>query len=578
MNLFRKLIIVFAVAMTTAGIVSPSVNGSRPEGRESALTRELPELRDITLGGELGARYQAATCNLLTRPERYSLQAFRCNAWAVFDPVWRFWPWPGDLIGRYLSNLHVAEALGWTPARALRADILKSVLPLQQKRGNFGAAEPDVKNVEVISGNAFALRGLMDAYEDSGDPKALAAARRLAEFFEASYDYYKDRGPDGAVHEFYGHCADGLVRLHVLGGDAKALDLAQRIGARVGLTRHTHHSLSMCRGIIDLYQVTRNPQFLKRVEAYLSWVRSNRIVTGGVPEEMPKSYEDEGCAEADYVLVNLMMFAATGEDAYLDEAENSLVNHFFMNQFHTGGFGHRLYDWEIIGGNGWQGWDGKYGSENPGCCSLWGQWGLGNVGRFIATTSAGAVEINLYPAARVSLPALGIRLAMESDFPRMRRAILTVDTSRPAAIEIRLRVPRWAETMAVDVNGADVDARRENGRLCIRRVWHAGDVVGIQFKSGLRLVRWPKADSSLAAVFDGPLCLGLSSADGDVDGGFKLLLGADGRLEPGPDGRPQLVGSQGLALAMLRPIAEEWQSPELSNPHRVRVLFGLLER
>ena len=301
-------------------------------------------------------------------------------------------------------------------------------------------------------------------------------------------------------------------------------------------------------------------------------------MTGGVPEEMPKSYEDEGCAEADYVLVNLMMFAATDEDAYLDEAENTLVNHFFMNQFHTGGFGHRLYDWEIIGGNGWQGWDGKYGSENPGCCSLWGQWGLGNVGRFIATASAGSLEVNLYPTSRVSLPAMGIRLAIESDFPRLRQAVLTVDTSRPEAVELRLRVPPWTETIAVDVNGADVPVRRENSRLCIRRVWHAGDVVRIQFKSGLRLVRWPKADSPLAAVFDGPLCLGLSSADGDVDGGLKLLLGADGRLVPGPDGRPQLVGSQGPALAVLRPIAEEWQSPELSNPHRVRILFGLLER
>jgi len=173
---------------------------------------------------------------------------------------------------------------------------------------------------------------------------------------------------------------------------------------------------------------------------------------------------------------------------------------------------------------------------------------------------------------------VGLRLTIESDFPRLRQAVLTVDTSRPDPVELRLRVPSWAESIVVDVNGTTVPPRHEKNRLVIRRVWRAGDVVRVQFKSGLRLVRWPKADSPLAAVFDGPLCLGLSSADGDVDGGYKLLLGADGRLLPGPDGRPQLVASQGLAPAVLRPIAEEWQSPELLNPRRIRVLFGMLLR
>jgi len=326
---------------------------------------------------------------------------------------------------------------------------------------------------------------------------------------------------------------------------------------------------------LDLYRLTGNEEYLRRTLDYLEWVRANRIVTGGVPEEMPKSYEDEGCALADYVLVNLMTFGATGKDAYLDEAENTLVNHFFMNQFHTGGFGHRLYGAEIVGGKGWQGWKGKFGSENPGCCSLWGQWALGNVGQYIFTRQGHAVEVNLYPTAEASFPSLGLTLRQESDFPRMRQAALTVYTTSRQPLELRLRVPRWAEEMTVDVNGAKVPARPVDGRLILRRTWRTGDRLRLQFKSSMRLVRWPQADSPTAAVFDGPLCLGLSNADGDVDAGLKVVATADGKLAPGADGRPSFVGEKGTVPVRLRPIADDWLSPEVLNPHRIRVLFGV---
>ena len=74
---------------------------------------------------------------------------------------------------------------------------------------------------------------------------------------------------------------------------------------------------------------------------------------------MPQSPQDEGCGLADWIVVNLMMYQATGEERYLDDAEHTLVNHFFANQFHTGGFGHRSFSQEIIGGKNWQGWEGS---------------------------------------------------------------------------------------------------------------------------------------------------------------------------------------------------------------------------
>jgi DUF1680 family protein len=142
-------------------------------------------------------------------------------------------------------------------------------------------------------------------------------------------------------------------------------------------------------------------------------------------------------------------------------------------------------------------------------------------------------------------------------------------------LELRLRVPRWCEGLAVNVNGRAVNPRAADGRLVLRRTWRAGDEVRLRFRSSLRLVRWPVSDSPAAAIFDGPLCLGLCNEDGDVDAPLKVVTAADDRPARDADGRLSFIGEHRPVALRLRPIGEDWQSPAVDNPHRLRVLFGV---
>jgi hypothetical protein len=568
--------------------------GSAARGTATT-TRRVASFAQVILKGEFGARFNAAMANLLTRQDRYSLASYVSNASGI--PGAALWPdWPGDQLGRMFSVMHVGEGYGWTPARSLRKSVGDAALPLQSRLGNFGQETPyESKDLRIISGNAFALRGLMDAYEDSGDLRYLEAARRLGRYDEAAFGTWKDNGK-GMLHEFYGHVIDGLVRLYELGGDTWALDLAKEAAGRTGRTSHTHHSLSMYRGVIDLYRATGDRSLLDRAEDYLRWCRENRIASGGLPEGMPSSEEDEGCALADYIVVNLMMFQATGKGVYVEDAERTLINHFFMNQFHTGGFGHRQYGTTVIGGKKWQGWGGKFGSENPGCCSMWGAWALGQIGRYIVTQDGdggggdrggGAIEVNLYPCAAVELPESGARVEIESDFPRMGRASVTVHCDQPMRRAIRFRVPAWAEGTAVKLNGTPLSGPPEagrpeesgrSGRLVLDREWRSGDRVEFVFGGSLRLVGWPGAESDAGAVFDGPLCLAISSADADVDACDHVLVSSDGKLALSSDGKPQAADAKGAVVTSFRPIAEDWLSPDVKDPHRLRILFKKQKR
>ncbi|MBN2217388.1 MAG: glycoside hydrolase family 127 protein [Pirellulales bacterium] len=527
---------------------------------------------NVQLRGEWGTRYQAAVCNLLCRTDRYTFDSFKANALGREGALW--WDWPGDQFGRWFSVLQMADGYGWNQAGWHRAAVADVILPLQKNDGHFGPPEVlESDDARIPSGNAFGLAGLMDAYRDTGETRYLDAARRSARYFQTIAPQWETKGKDRVLHEFYGHCLDGLVALHESGNEPWALDLAKRLGVHAGRATHTHHALSMCRGLVDLARATGRREYRDRAEDYLDWCRENQLVTGGLPEMMPQSQQDEGCALADWIVVNLKMFETTGEDRYLDDAEHMLVNHFFMNQFHTGGFGHLGFDQKIVGGKAWQGWEGRFGSENPGCCSLWGMWALGQAGRYIVTQKADTIHVNLYPEAQIVLPDHHAQLRIDGDFPRMRRATITLRCDRPETFALALRVPRWADRVRVECDGQTLEKTPADGRVVLRRQWAGTTAVSVAFDSGPRVVAWPAAKPLGVAVFDGPLCLGLSSAAADVDLPWFVRVDKDSRPELDAKGRPVAVDPSSGRVEPLRPIGDDWLAPDAKEPRRFRVLF-----
>ena len=161
----------------------------------------------------------------------------------------------------------------------------------------------------------------------------------------------------------------------------------------------------------------------------------------------------------------------TGEERCLDDAEHTLVNHFFMNQFHTGGFGHRTFSQDIVGGKLWQGWDGQFGSENPGCCSFWGQWALGQLSRYLVTRSDDTVSVNLYGEAEISLPDRGLSMSISGDFPRMTKARIRIECEKPQSFTLALRIPPWTRSMKVKCDGSrGANAKRRTARADLARM------------------------------------------------------------------------------------------------------------
>jgi DUF1680 family protein len=189
-----------------------------------------------------------------------------------------------------------------------------------------------------------------------------------------------------------------MVGLARVTKDQRYLEEAQRIaGLAATVTNfdgiHSHGRLCTARGFADLYALTGERRWRDAAERdWRIFADRHLLPTGGVKEMLEtKCVRDEGCAEADWLRLNLSLWRLTGEGRYLDAAERSLKNHFIYQQFPNGGSGHRLL--HQVGGqpvafNG-------LSEEAWWCCGEHWARAMADVARTAVTSSPRGLFINL---------------------------------------------------------------------------------------------------------------------------------------------------------------------------------------
>ena len=145
---------------------------------------------------------------------------------------------------------------------------------------------------------------------------------------------------------------EGIAEFYAITGDERYVKLAKAI-AEAGFptfeNAHSHASLTILRAILKMGYLSGDKWFLDIVRPYREKVLKAQCADGSISEAFPRSYRNEGCSTADWIMVNLRYWALTGDETALDVAENSMLNGLFFNQFITGGFGHRNYRPDFTG-------------------------------------------------------------------------------------------------------------------------------------------------------------------------------------------------------------------------------------
>ena len=395
-------------------------------------------------------------------------------------PGRRYTEYSGDISGRWIGAAAFLAPLYPKPFAAFPA-IMARISGYQKPDGHFGADQqlPAIdpkRDTPILWGNGRLLIGLVEVYQRTGDRKALTAAQKLGDYFIATdpvYNKIENLGVGGAYSEgfvtCYFSCIEGLVALGCVTKDNRYVDEGKRI-ADLALTIksfdgiHCHGRLTAVRAFADLYAATGDPHWRQAAERdWQTFMERYRLPTGGLKELLDRNcIRDEGCAQSDWLRLNLSLWRLTGRGRYLDEAERCLKGHFIFNQFPNGGAGHRnlhQIDGQPVAFD-------RGGEEAWWCCSEhWARAGV-DLARFAVTSTERGPCINLAIDCQGTITGPGGKWKVTL---RETEDGLHITLQSPGATKATVRIhrPAWAREAARIETPKSLSLR--NQRCLVRR-------------------------------------------------------------------------------------------------------------
>jgi hypothetical protein len=462
------------------------------------------DLPRIIVGGEVGNAASACAA-------RFRLAPFDSLPWlradltdekvTDFDGQWGhllarpFKQYSGDISGRYLEIMAMA-ARGDVRVHPAFTAMLDEVVKHQRPGGYYCASgtidwQQPIDYVNEFSsgsggrmlpalwGNSRMLCGLVEAMRAFPDHDGVAsAARKLGDFYIAMLPRFNDPARiaeySSAGSYAAGHVTcwfpamEGLVKLGTLTGEPKYIDAAKAIAAfyerfdRLPID-HAHGMLCCHVSLLLLFEATKDPDYLKRVEARWDTLVTGGYINpaGGILEKCHVSFSrDEGCGIADWLRLNLALGKTTGKPRYWAMAERTLHNHFLQNQNGKGGFGHRDMQTDNHGVCGLN----HRNEESTWCCSFHGELGFAHLRKHLISLADGMVNCHFaldFSASDASGSITSVLRNGVNPGEVMRQRITLA--GRPG-VWVRVRIPHWADRVtALDATGKPVPMESSDG-------------------------------------------------------------------------------------------------------------------
>jgi len=392
------------------------------------------------------------------------------------------------------------------------------------------------------------LQGAIAYYRATGDRTLLDSGIRFVnEFLLPNFGPGPDKKP-----LFSGHpeMELALIELYRLTADKRHLELARYLLAgdarmpfkpenyvyhfcgipftsRTHLEGHAVRAMYACCGAADYYLETGDQAYWKALNVlWKDLVSAQMYVTGGVgarsdgeafgdPYELPNARAyGESCAAIGNMMWNWRMLAVTGEARVADVIERALYNGINSGMSLSG----TLYCYR----NPLESTGEKIRNEwyDTTCCPPNLERILASLPGYFYSTSPKGVYVNFYDNSHLDWhleDGTGLKLDQKTEFPWGNTVDIAVTPAKTAVFSIFVRIPEWARTAQVTVNGRPAPGIAEAGRYFeMRRTWQADDRITVRFDMTPRLMAansLVRENTGRVAVMRGPLIYCLESPD-----------------------------------------------------------------
>ncbi len=460
----------------------------------------------------------------------------------------------------------------------------RSLLDVAIKNANLIATTFGPDRRHGFPGHQEIEIGLCKLYRITGDARYLALARYFLD--QRGHDVALTVYPPGSRFAIYNDPVQIQAHRPVLEQD-------EAVG-------HAVRAMYMYTGMADIAALTGDTRYAEAVDRLWENVVSKKLyLTGGVGarhdrESFGPAYElpnrtayNETCAAIGNAGWNLRMFLLHGDARYLDVMERVVYNglisgvsldgrsFFYPNPLESDG----KYAFN-------QGQTGRATWFDVACCP-------GNICRFIPSMPGyiyavghDSLYVNLFVGSRTEVELAGARVGVDQEtrYPWDGRVSLRLRLSRPAAFDVRIRVPGWARREPVPgdlyhyldgqagrvellVNGHAEPLVMEQGFARLRRTWRDQDRIVLTLPMEIhRVVARAEVaeDAGKVALERGPL---VYCAEWPDNGGRVLNLAVPDRAQLSAEFRPDLLGGVVVLRGRVDARSIDKQGRPTRSPH-----------
>ena len=393
------------------------------------------------------------------------------------------------------------------------------------------------------------LQGAIAYYRATGDRKLLDAGIRFVDDF-----LLPNYGPAPKKPIVSGHpeIEMALIELYRITRDKRQLDLAGYIlqgdertkfperrtiymfsgtpfTARTKLEGHAVRAMYACCGATDYYLEKGDPSYWKTLNTlWQDMVSTKMYVSGGVGsrsdgEAFGDAYElpnfrayGESCAAIGNMMWNWRMLSATGDAKFADVIERALYNGINSGMSLDG----TLYCYRNP-----LAFDPSTGDKirNPWydvtCCPPNLERTFASLPGYFYSTSNDGVYLHLYDNSELDWhleDGNGLKISQKTNYPWDGDVEISFSPSKPVDFTFYLRIPGWADTPQVAVNGKAQAGVKPGEYLPIRRRWTPGDVVLVRLEMRPQVLEanpHVADDTGRVAVQRGPLLYCMEQVD-----------------------------------------------------------------
>ncbi len=495
------------------------------------------------------AREQAAKYLLWLDPDRL-LDKYRRTAGLPSEAPsyggWEASPLAGHFLGHYLSALALMYAGTHQEVFKQRAAyVVKALAACQQALGTgyMGAFDTSYfdrlekgEHLIIYYSVHKLLAGLLDAYLECGDSRALQVAEGLADYFCRRT---RDLPPgvwDKMLRSEFGGMNDVLYQLYALTGRRRYFELAHKFDEPAflgplalhhdnltGLHANTHIPIVI--GAARRYELTGERTYRDLCEFFWHRVVDYRTyATGGTsfhehwgePGRLADTLRVENqecCTSYNMLKLTRHLLRWSAEARFGDYYERVMVNS-RLGTIHPTRLGWLCY-FVPLGAGFDKAFGGPWRDRPSPDKAFWCCYGTG-LEEFAKLQDSiyfrlpeGGVYVNEFIASKVEVPELGLVLEQVSDFPYEFTTRLKLQLARPRTFTLALRRPGWlAADMQVKLNGKPFPCTQSGlpQLLRLHRTWQPGDTLDLTLPPSLHASALPD-DHHLQAFMYGPVVL-----------------------------------------------------------------------